>query len=182
MEEDLQLVDRYDAGDGEAIEELVRKYQRPIYAFAYRMTHDIEEAKDITQKTFFNMAQGMKGFGKRSSLKTWLYRIAANISINHIRERSGRQEVELEEALPSGQTGALTMLIEGERRDHVRHGLSGLPERQRLAVMLRVYDGLSCRETAKVMGCSEGAVKAHYHHGIRRLREIVKERGHEIRA
>lgn len=182
MEDDWLLVDRYKAGDGEAIEEIVRRYQKPIFAFVYRMTYDAEEAKDLTQKTFFNMVKGMGGFEKKSSFKTWLYQIAVNLSINYIRTRSGHQEVELEETLASNQSGALKEIIEGQERDHVRQGLLGLPERQRLAVTLRVHDGLSCHETAKVMGCTEGAVKAHYHSGVKRLREIMKEKGHEIKA
>lgn len=81
MEEDIRLVERYIAGDGRSVEELVMKYQKQIYALVYRMTNDIEETKDLTQKTFVKAINGLKGFRKETSFKTWLYQIAINISL-----------------------------------------------------------------------------------------------------
>ncbi len=178
MDEDINLIESYLAGSEEALERLIMKYQRPVYAFIYRMTNNIEDAKDLTQKTFLNAIRGIRGFRKESSFKTWLYQIAVNTSLNDMRNR--RDEAELEESLAGNQKGALSVIIEKELKEHIRKGMDKLPERQRLAVILRVYDGLNCSETAKVMGCSEGAVKAHYHHGVQRLREILKEKGYEI--
>jgi len=71
-------------------------------------------------------------------------------------------------------------MIEIEKREQVRKSLDILPERQKLAVVLRVYENLSCAETAKAMGCSEGAVKAHYHSGVKRLKEVLKENKYEF--
>lgn len=181
MEEDSRLVERYIAGDETAIEELVMKYQKQIYALIYRMTDDIEEAKDLTQKTFIKTIKGLKSFRKEASFKTWLYQIAINTSLNHIKQNR-YEEMELEESIIGNQKGALAAIIENEEKEHIKKGLSELPERQRLAIILRIYDGLSCIETARVMGCSEGAVKAHYHNGVKKLREIFKEKGYEIRA
>lgn len=179
MEEDIRLVERYLAGDEGAIEGLVMKYQKNIYALICRMTNDLEEAKDLTQKAFVGAIKGLKGFRRAASFKTWLYRIAINTSLNHIR-KNRHKEVELEESLAGNQPGILSTILEKEKWGHIQKGLDELPERQRLAIVLRVYDGLSCSDTAKVMGCSEGAVKAHYHNGVKRLREILKERGYEI--
>ncbi|MDI6890756.1 MAG: sigma-70 family RNA polymerase sigma factor [Thermodesulfovibrionales bacterium] len=181
MDEDIKLVERYISGDEKSIEELVMRYQKQIYGFIYRMTNDIEEAKDLTQKTFVSAINGIRGFRKEASFKTWLYQIAINTSLNHIRQ-SRHEEIEIEESIVGNQADALSTIIEKEKKDHIKRGLHELPERQRLAIVLRVYDGLSCGEAAKVMGCSEGAVKAHYHNGVKRLREILKERGYEIRS
>lgn len=181
MEEDIRLVERYIAGDEESIEELVMKYQKQIYALVYRMTNDIEEAKDLTQKTFVRAIKGIRDFRKEASFKTWLYQIAINTSLSHIRQ-SRYEETELEESIVGNQAIALSNIIQNETKNHIKKGLGELPERQRLAIILRVYDGLSCSETAKAMGCSEGAVKAHYHNGVKRLREILKEKGYEIRS
>jgi RNA polymerase sigma-70 factor (ECF subfamily) len=180
MEEDIRLVDRYIAGDAEAIEELVMKYQKHIYAVAYRITGNVEDARDVTQTAFVRAVEGIRGFRRESSFKTWLYRIAINTSLNHLR-RNRHEERELEESVVGNQAGALSAIIGNERRGFVKKGLDELPERQRLAVILRAYEGLSCAETAHVMGCSEGAVKAHYHNAVKRLRQIMKERGYEIR-
>lgn len=181
MEEDASLIDKYLAGDEDAIEELVMRYQRQIYSFVYRMINDMEEAKDLTQKTFIKAIKGIRSFRRRSSFKTWLYRIATNTSLNHIKQKR-EEETELDESLASNQAGALSDILEKEKEISIKRGLKELPERQRLAIILRAYDGLSCSETAMVMKCSEGAVKAHYHQGVKKLKEILKEKGYEIRA
>lgn len=179
MDEDLHLVDRYLRGDEDAVEEIVMKYERQMYAVAYRMTGDREDAKDLTQKAFVRAIDGMRGFRRESSFRTWLYRIAINVTLNHLK-RDRREERELQESVAADHPGALSAVIEKEKRESVRKGLKRLSERQRLAVILRAYEGLSCEETACVMGCSEGAVKAHYHNAVKRLREIMKENGHEV--
>ena len=181
MDEDIGLIQQYLTGSEDAIEELVLKYQKQIYAFVYRMTNNIEEAKDLTQKTFIKAISGLKDFRHESLFKTWLYQIAKNTGLNHIKQNR-RQEVELEDTITGNQRGALSKIIEKEKKEHIKNGLNELTERQRLAVILRVYEGMNCNETARVMGCSEGAVKAHYHNGVKRLREILKEKGYEVRA
>ena len=180
MDDDSHLIDAYLSGSDEAFEELVVRYQKQIYAFIYRMIHDMEEAKDLTQKTFINAIQGLRGFRRESSFKTWLYRIASNVSINHLRQNS-RESIELDESFRGNEKSPLSTLMEEEKLDDIREGVNWLPERQRLALCLRVYDGLSCSETATVMGCSEGAVKTHYHHAVKKLKAMLKEKGYEVR-
>ena len=181
MSDDLQLVKAYLAGNDEAIEELVTRYQKPIYYFIFRMINDAEEAKDLTQKTFLNAATNLKDFRAESSFKTWLYQIATNTSLNHIKKRK-YTEVEAEESLPGKAETPLARLEDRQQRDLVRQAITRLPERQRLALVLRVYNGLSCIETAQAMGCSEGAVKAHYHHAVQNLKGMLKESGHEVKS
>ncbi len=181
MKDDITLIKRYISGDEEAVEELVMKYQKQVYAFAYRMTNNIEEAKDLTQETFIRAIKGLRGFRMEASFKTWLYRIAKNTNLNHIRQNRHHKEIKLEKPTIGNQRGALSAIIDKEKKDHIKKGLDELPARQRLSIILRAYEGLSCSETSKVMGCSEGAVKAHYHNAVKRLREILKEKGYEIR-
>ncbi len=179
--DDIRLVERYRSGDNNAIEELVMKYQKQIYAFVYRIINDPEEAKDLTQKTFLKAFHAIGGFRKEASFKTWLYKIAMNTSLSHFKQNRQREmETELQEALIANQAGALSLVIEKERMDYLRKALGALPERQRLAIILRTYEGLSCKETAEVMGCSEGAVKAHYHTAVKGLRTLLKEKGYEF--
>lgn len=173
MDADVKLIERYLEGDTTAVDELVIKYQKQIYALIYRMTKDIEDAKDLTQKTFIKALNGIKGFKKKSSFKTWLYQIAINTSINHLRQNK-HKKTELEDSLAEDNKGALTTIIEDEKRGLIKKAMDKLPERQRLAIVLRVYEELSCSETAKAMGCSEGAVKAHYHNGVKKLKENLK--------
>ena len=180
MDEDLRLIERYIAGDAEAVEDLVLKYQKQIYAVLCRMTGNTEDAKDLTQTAFVRAMEGLRGFRGESSFKTWLYQIAINAGINHLKQ-SRRREAELDESLIGHHSCTLSTIIEKERGVSVKNGLDELPERQRLSVILRAYEGFSCAETAKVMGCTEGAVKAHYHNAVKKLREILKARGYETR-
>ena len=179
MEEDRRLVERYRNGDRDAIEELVMKYQKQIYFFVYRIINDPEDAKDLTQDTFLKAFNAIGKFRQESSFKTWLYQIAINTSFNQRKHNMKKEkETELQEALMGNQEGALSLVIEKERKDYIKKALAKLPERQRLAIILRAYEGLSCKETAEIMGCSEGTVKAHYHTAVKGLRDILKERGY----
>jgi len=179
--EDTSLVERYRNGDSGAIEELVVKYQKQVYAFVYRIINDPEEAKDLTQKTFLKLFNAIGSFRNEASFKTWLYRIAINTSLSHFRQNRHRAgESELQETIIGSEAGALSLVIEKERTDYLKKALEELPERQRLAVILRAYEGLSCKETAEVMGCSEGTVKAHYHAAVKGLKHILKERGYDF--
>ena len=170
--EDLELIDKYLAGDEYAIEELVMKYQRKVYALAYRMTRDVEDSKDVTQKTFMQAFQNIKGFKRKSSFYTWLYQIALNTCLNLLNKKDRKTE-ELSETVSNTGGGTLSAIIDSEKQSLLKNTLEQLPDRQKTAVIFRAYEELSIKETAEVMKCSEGAVKAHYHNGIKKLREIL---------
>ena len=175
MNEDTELAGRCVVGDAAALEELILKYRKQLYAFILRMVGDVEDAKDLTQTAFMNMAAGIRGFRGEASFKTWLYRIATNVSMSHMK-RGGRfsslEDMEAGEKIPSDQEGMEASLMEKERRELLKLGLKALPQRQRAAVLLRAYGGLSLAQTAAAMGCSEGAVKAHYSLGVKKLKEV----------
>lgn len=180
MTDDTTLIQRYLAGEEAAIEELVLRYQKQLYAFLFRMTRDMEEAKDLTQKTFLKATNGLGNFRGDASFKTWIYQIALNTGLTHLKENR-REMIDIEDTTLGSHDDTLGTMIEEERKQRIRNSLHRLPERQRTAVVLRAYDGLSCQETAKVMGCSEGAVKAHYHLGVKKLREYMEECGYAAR-
>ncbi|GBE00542.1 ECF RNA polymerase sigma factor SigW [bacterium BMS3Abin07] len=181
MEQDRQLIINYLSGNGDAVEELVMKYQKMVFALTYRMINDVEEARDLTQETFIRAIKGLKKFRMEASFKTWLYRIAANVCINRMR-RNVPDETDFHETTLTSEASSLNSVIKKEKELYLRKSMDMLPGRQKLAITLRVYEGFSCRETAEVMGCSEGAVKAHYHNGVKRMREILKEQGYETRS
>ncbi|HWR90227.1 MAG TPA: RNA polymerase sigma factor [Dissulfurispiraceae bacterium] len=181
MDEDIRLIEDHLSGRDGALDELVVKYQKMIFGLTYRMTHDVEDAKDLTQKTFLQAFRGLGNFRRDASFKTWLYQIAINTCISHVRKK-GYDEREVDDTIAGEQQGALSELIEKEKKEYIKECLSSLPERQRAALVLRVYEGLSCAETASVMGCSEGAVKAHYHHAVKKLRNLFAEKGYEVRT
>ena len=178
---DIELIENYLSGEDTAMEELIVKYQKGIYALAYRITWDGEEAKDITQNTFLLAIKSLNKFRKESSFKTWLYKIAVNLCLNY-KGRHCLGHDELDETIAGNEAGTLCLLIQKERKSYLMKALSEVPERQRIAVSLRAYEGLSCREVADIMEISEGAVKANYHNGIKRLKELLKDYRDETEA
>ena len=95
---DIALVERYASGDMTAFDELMIRYERPIYRLCYRFTSNADDARDLAQEVFIKAFEHLAGFRKESSLKTWLYRIATNHCINHVKSNT-QQFVEVTETV-----------------------------------------------------------------------------------
>jgi RNA polymerase sigma-70 factor (ECF subfamily) len=175
MDEDLALLDRFAAGDRDAFNELVIKHQKPLYSLLYRMVSDKEDAADILQKTLIKAFTGIKGFERRSSFRTWLYQIAINLAKNLYRDRARAALVPLDDVVIRRDPKVLESLILKQSRDHLRQAVAGLPDKQRLTVMLRVQEQKTFEEIAGIMKCSVGTSKANYHHGVQNLKELFKK-------
>jgi RNA polymerase sigma-70 factor (ECF subfamily) len=177
MDEDLALLDRFAAGDRNAFDELVLKHQKPLFSLLYRMVSDQEDAADILQKTFIKAFTGIGGFERRSSFRTWLYQIAINLAKNLYRDRSRFKQVSLDDVVIARNPKTLDSLIRKESREHLHRAVAGLPDKQRLTVMLRVQEQKTFEEIAGIMNCSVGTSKANYHHGVQKLKELYKKSG-----
>jgi RNA polymerase sigma-70 factor (ECF subfamily) len=175
MDEDLALLDRFAAGERDAFDDLVLKHQKPLYSLLYRMVSDKEDAADILQKTFIKAFTGIRGFERRSSFRTWLYQIAINLAKNLYRDRARAALVPLDDVVIRRDPKVLESLIHKESRDHLHRAVAGLPDKQRLTVMLRVQEQKTFEEIAKIMKCSVGTSKANYHHGVQKLKELFKK-------
>ena len=175
MDEDIQLLDRYAAGDREAFDDLVRRHQRPLYSLLYRMVSDQDDAADLLQKTFLKAFTGIGGFERRSSFRTWLYQIAINLAKNLYRDRARAAQVPLDDVIIRRDPKTLEGLIRKQARERLRTAFGGLPEKQRIAVMLRVQEQKTFDEIATIMGCSLGTAKANYHHGVKKLKDRLQE-------
>ena len=175
MDEDLALLDRFAAGDRDAFDDLVLKHQKPLYSLLYRMVSDKEDAADILQKTFIKAFTGIRGFERRSSFRTWLYQIAINLAKNLYRDRARAALVPLDDVVIRKDPKVLESLIHKESRDHLHRAVAGLPDKQRLTVMLRVQEQKTFDEIAAIMKCSVGTSKANYHHGVQKLKELFKK-------
>jgi RNA polymerase sigma-70 factor (ECF subfamily) len=176
MDEDLDLINRTAAGDREAFNELVLKYQKPLYYLLYRMLSNHEDASDLLQKTFVKAFSGLGSFERRSTFKTWLYQIAINLAKNVYRDRSKAQLVPIDDVIIKRDPRTLEALIQKENRLLLRQALAGLPEKQRMTVMLRIQEGRTFEEIAEIMQCSLGTAKANYHHAVRKLKAIMGEK------
>ena len=176
MDEDLDLINRTAAGDREAFNELVLKYQKPLYYMLYRMLSNHEDASDLLQKTFVKAFTGLDSFERRSTFKTWLYQIAINLAKNVYRDRSKAQQVPIDDVIIRRDPRTLEALIQKESRLLLRQVLDGLPEKQRMTVMLRIQEGRKFEEIAEIMQCSLGTAKANYHHGVNKLKTMMSEK------
>lgn len=175
MDDDLTLLDRFAAGDRDAFDELVLKHQKPLYSLLFRMVSNQEDAADILQKTFIKAFTGINGFERRSSFRTWLYQIAINLAKNLYRDRSRAALVPLDDVVIRRDPKVLESLIHKESRDRLHQAVAGLPDKQRLTVMLRVQEQKTFEEIAGIMKCSVGTSKANYHHGVKKLKELFQK-------
>lgn len=171
--DDAELLKRYGDGDREAFDELVRKYQKPLYSTLFRMVSDHEDAADLLQKTLVKAFTRAGTFEGRSSFKTWLYQIAINLAKNLYRDRARFSQVPLDDVVIRRDPKTLDALIKKESREQLRQALGGLPEKQRLTVMLRVQEGKKFEEIADIMQCSVGTSKANYHHAVQKLKKVM---------
>jgi len=172
--QETRLIDLARRGDRDAITRLVMRYEREIFYFIYRMTRDVEDAKDLTQEVFIKVFRKLGGFRGNSSLRTWLYRIATNHTLNFL-NRSPRTGTQTSLSALSDPSPSVPETMErNERRDLVIRAVHELPRRQKAIVILRAYEGLAYREIAEVLGCSVGNCKAAYHNAVIKLREILK--------
>lgn len=176
MDDDIRLLERYEAGERDAFDELVRRHQKPLYFMLYRMVSDHDDAADLLQKTFVKAFTGIAGFERRSSFKTWLYQIAINLAKNLYRDRSRAAQVPIDDVVIRRDPGTLEGLIAVEHRRLLRAAFGDLPEKQRLTLLLRVQENKKFEEIAVIMRCSLGTAKANYHHAVQKLKGIMGER------
>jgi RNA polymerase sigma-70 factor, ECF subfamily len=169
------LVERARSGDGAALDALVQRNYEAVYEVAFRVLGDTELAADATQDAMVKAVRALGSFRGEASFRTWLLRIAANTARSAGRKTTSRREVELVPETHGGAGGSDPAQDAVTRTEAARaaRALQALPEKQRLAVSLRIYQGLSHREIAEVLGSSEGAARVNYHLGIKRLRELL---------
>lgn len=157
-----------------AFEILVERYRGSIYALAYRMLRNHDDAADVSQEVFFKAYEALSSFKKKSSFHTWLYRIATNSCINYLRKYTVQHHVELNTHHAVMQADTLDTLYKIELQDVVNEAIEQLPEKQKATVILRVCEGLSHREVSRLLKCSVGTAKANYFHAIRNLRHFMR--------
>src|SRR5690242_4415108 len=139
---DAILVDRYLNGDMSAFDELMIRYERQIYRVCYRFVDNREDAMDLAQEVFIKAFEHLPSFRRESSLKTWLYRIAMNHCINHVK-KNAREFVEVTEFTGSVRASVQSDLEDRERRDQFRRMLKYLPPKQKAIVEMRINEELS---------------------------------------
>ena len=174
-DQDLELVDRFLAGERRAFDELMRRHERPIYFVALRYLRDHDEASDILQRTFLKAFEKLGEFERRSQFRTWLFRIAINLCKNRLRDKGRWQKVDPEEDVVLIAPGEIDGGLQSEEQQSVlADAVDKLPPKQRQTLELRVFGELSFREIADTMGCTENAAKVNYHYAVK---NILKAQG-----
>jgi RNA polymerase sigma-70 factor, ECF subfamily len=170
------LLERARAGDADAREALVRRYLPDVYRLTSRILGDRDLAQDATQDAFVNALGALHRFRGDASFRTWLLRIAVNTARSAGRRQVRRREVNLvlAEDRPGGGPDPAQRAENATEAERVERVLSTLPRKQRLAVALRIQQGLSYAEIGAALECSEGAARVNYHLGLKRLRELLK--------
>jgi len=173
VDQDIALVGRVRSGDRGAFDEVVRKYQRPLYYLALRYLKNEADAADVGQRTFVRVFKSIGRFRGDSSFRTWIYRIAINLSLNHIRDNKRERASEIDDAALTTEAVGVAGLVGRQRTQRLREAIDELPPKQRMVLELRIYDELPFREVGQLADCTENAAKVNFHHAMRRLRSIM---------
>jgi RNA polymerase sigma-70 factor, ECF subfamily len=171
---DFILVERYANGDMTAFDELMIRYERQIYRLCYRFTSNADDARDLAQDVFIKAFEHLADFRKEASLKTWLYRIATNHCINHVKSNA-QQFVEVTDTVRQTDSTAHAELEEKQQREHFRLLVKQLPPKQRAILELRIHEQLSYEEIAKMSNRSVSTIKASVFFALEKLRKLVKQ-------
>jgi RNA polymerase sigma-70 factor (ECF subfamily) len=189
---DEDLVALAQEGDRKAFEELVLRHQERAYSLALHMCMgDTEEAQDLTQEAFLRAFKNIKNFRGDSSFYTWFFRIVVNTCLDGRRKRlkwenlfsfrrqksQDDEETDELEVQPDTDPGRDPMAVLSEKRltRDIKRALKELPPRQRMALQLKVIEGMSLKEIAEIMGAAEGTVKSHLFRATHKLQEVLKD-------
>lgn len=174
-EADEALARRVQGGDGDALEQLVRRYLRPIHAVAASYLSEPADIEDAAQETFLRALRGIETYDPQFRFAPWLYQIGRNVARSRLAAR-GRWEAEaLSTRLPSRLPGPDMVLERTEIRAWVDAEVAWLPERQRTAFRLCDIEGYTTGEVARIMGLSAGTVRSHVHHARKALRAALAD-------
>jgi len=159
------LIDRLRAGDRGAVEEIVERYKRPVFAFIIRMIGNRETAEDLFQETWLRVVRSAGSFRGDAKISTWLFRIALNLCRDHVRRAGKYTEIPLDDIEPL-TFGPGIDPIRMLQAEEVKSMVMELPVKMREVIVLRFYHDLDDREIAAAVGCPAGTVKTRYHRAV----------------
>jgi RNA polymerase sigma-70 factor, ECF subfamily len=172
--QDVELVRRSQAGDTEAFGELVTKYRTKIFTMVYGMVRNEHDAWDLAQEGFVRAWQSIHRFEGRSLFYTWLYSITVNLTIYSLRRKGRREEVELNDAIPTSLPGPGVNYQRTEIREQVNAALAKLSPEHRAVVVLKELEDLQYHEIAEVLNLSTGTVMSRLFYGRKKLQSMLR--------
>jgi RNA polymerase sigma-70 factor (ECF subfamily) len=170
---DVQLMLDVKAGDEQSFELLLRKYRTPLVNFLYRMVRDSAAAEDLAQEVFLRVYRARTQYAPSAKFTTWMFRIATNLALNSVRDNRHRQmDISMDQVAGTGEDEYAGMevpdrtpsveqqLVARARSEMILRAVHALPEKQRVAVLLHKYQELDYDEIARILECSESALKS----------------------
>jgi len=156
---------------------LMQKYQERLYWHIRRMVFEHDDANDVIQNTFVKVFRSIDRFEGKSQLYTWLYRIATNEAITFLnkKKKKSTSSIDNEELNLSNQLKADEYFDGDEAQRRLQQALTILPEKQRLVFNMRYFDEMSYQEISEVLDTSVGALKASYHHAVKKIEGYFRE-------
>jgi len=182
---DDELVARSVGGDAESFNQLILRWERPIYALAYRVIGREEDARDVCQETFLRAFRALPGFKGHAKFSSWLYRIALNLCRDWIRRQRRTPVTQMPDDVDLGDYAAERGPAESieelvSRRELsavVEEVMAQLPEEQRTAIILKEYHGMTFQEIADMQGCPLSTVKTRLYQGLLVVRRQLEKSG-----
>ncbi|MEO5595436.1 MAG: sigma-70 family RNA polymerase sigma factor [Chitinophagaceae bacterium] len=154
---------------------IIKKYQEKLYWHIRRMVVEHEDANDVLQNVFIRVWNGLQNFREDSQLYTWLYRIGTNECLTFLEQKKRKSTVSLGDV----ETGLSNTIKADKHFDpnklewKLQLAMQQLPEKQRIVFNLRYYDEMPYEEMSKVLETSEGALKASYHHAVKKIEDFI---------
>ncbi len=159
--------------------EIMRRYQEKIYWLIRKMVLDHDDADDLTQDVFVKVYHKLNEFKGQSQLYTWIYRIAVNHTLAFIEREKRKMYFEDDETLERVLSDKIEQEMDNDADEMdklLQLAISSLPEKQRAVFLMRYYDEIEYKHIAEITGTSEGALKASYHHAVKKIEDFVKAR------
>lgn len=171
-DEELLLKLRNDDTRNYGFNLLVRTYQQRVYSIARKMVIDHDDAHDVTQEVFIKIYRSLHTFREDSKLFTWIYRIATNECLTFLSKKKRRFFLPIEDIGPE-LTSKIDSLDGDEIQKKLQKAILKLPDKQRLVFNMKYYEDLTYEEMESVTGTSIGALKASYHHAVKKIEEFL---------
>ena len=173
MKTDLQLIQDVKSGTKKSFEVLMLRHEKFLMKVVVRMTRDLDAAEDVVQDAFIKAYKRLHIFEGRSSFRSWLYQIAVNTARNRFRKHSRETTTsEFHEIAVESQSENQMMAL--DVRAILQREIEKLPDRQKTALTMRIFDDLSFKEIAALMHCPYDTAKANYRHALLKLKERLE--------
>jgi len=174
-------------GDLSAFDSLTLMFRERLYGVVYNMTFNHEDAADLTQEAFVKAFRSLSKFKEKSSFFTWIYRIGVNLALNHLKKKKARKFFSFDQCITDGvsskdseqfsskESNSVRTTLLNELHEKLNEALLKLSDKHRTIVVLFEIDGLSHKEIASIMKCTEGTVRSRLHYAKLQLQSFLSE-------